>query len=117
VIIRAFSVFEGIVYHCGLVDPTNPCRPTLEVEAVVRPGDADQGPLLLPLADYLAMAGGIDRVRTCLERFREAGRITDHLGVAHLAFPFWTPLLLEAPPAPRTGGADGGADGGAEGAR
>ena len=100
VIIRAFSVFEGIVYHCALVDAANPCRPTLEVEAVVRAGDADQGPLLLPLADYVTLAGGREAVRGCIGRFREAGRIVDHLGVAHLAFPFWTPLLLEAPPVP-----------------
>lgn len=97
-IIRAFSVFEGIVYHAALVDGTNPCRPRLEVEAVVRPGDADAGPLLVPVADYVTLAGGIDRVRPCLERFRAAGRIVDHLGVAHLAFPTWTPLLLDPPP-------------------
>jgi hypothetical protein len=36
VIVRAFSVFEGIVYHCALVDGTHPCRPTLEVDAVIR---------------------------------------------------------------------------------
>ncbi|WP_426571202.1 hypothetical protein [Aquihabitans sp. McL0605] len=96
-IIRAFSVFEGIVYHCGLIDGTNPCRPTLEVDAVIRPGDADAGPLLLPLADYVTMAGGAAAVRTCIERFRTSGRIVDHLGVAHLAFPFWTPLQLDAP--------------------
>jgi hypothetical protein len=108
VIIRAFSVFEGIVYHCGLVDGTNPCRPLLEVEAVVRPGDADQG-LLRPLADYVTRAGGLDAVRSCIDRFRAAGRLVDHLGVAHLAFPFWTPLLLDAPRSPdglRGGGPD-----------
>jgi hypothetical protein len=100
VIIRAFSVFEGIVYHCALVDGANPCRPTLEVEAVIRPGDADSGPLLLPLADYVTLAGGPDVVRRCLERFRSSGRIVHHLGVAHLAFPFWTPVHLDAPPSP-----------------
>ncbi len=91
-IIRAFSVFEGIVYHSALVDGSNPCRPQLEVDALLRPGDADQGPLLVPLADYVTMAGGVERVRPCIARFREAGRLVDHLGVAHLAFPFWTPL-------------------------
>jgi len=84
------------VYHCALVDGTNPCRPTLEVDAVIRDGDAD-GPLLLPLADYVTLAGGADAVRPCLTRFREAGRIVDHLGVAHLAFPFWTPLSIAGP--------------------
>ena len=36
--IRALSVFEGVVYHCWCVDPAHPARPTLEVEAVLRPG-------------------------------------------------------------------------------
>ncbi|MCB0971753.1 MAG: hypothetical protein KDA97_09620 [Acidimicrobiales bacterium] len=99
-IVRAFSVFEGLVYHAALVDGAHPCRPNLEVEAVVRPGDADGGPLLLPLADYAALAGGFERVRPCLDRWRADGRLADHLGVTHLAFPFWTPVLLESPPAP-----------------
>lgn len=84
------------MYHCALVDRANPCRPTLEVDAVIRAGDAD-GPLLLPLADYVTLAGGADLVRPCLDRFRTAGRIVDHLGVAHLAFPFWTPLSIDGP--------------------
>jgi len=100
VIIRAYSVFEGVVYHAGLVDADNPCRPTLEVEAVVRPGDADAGPLLVALADYAALAGGAALVRPCLPRLRAEGRLVDHLGVTHLAFAFWTPVLLESPPAP-----------------
>ncbi|MCU1368833.1 MAG: hypothetical protein JWO77_27 [Ilumatobacteraceae bacterium] len=85
------------MYHCGLVDGANPCRPTLEVDAVIRAGDADAGPLLLPLADYAALAGGVEAVRPCIDRFRAAGRLVDHLGVAHLAFPFWTPVSLEGP--------------------
>jgi hypothetical protein len=97
VIIRAFSVFEGIIYHCALVDGANPCRPMLEVDAVLRDGDADSGPLLLPLADYATLAGGTEVVRPCIDRFRAAGRIVDHLGVAHLAFPFWTPISVAAP--------------------
>jgi hypothetical protein len=40
--IRALSVFEGIVYHCVAVDTANPCRPVLEVAALLRPGDADR---------------------------------------------------------------------------
>jgi len=107
VIIRALSVFEGIVYHCALVDRAHPCRPTLEVDAVVRPGDADNGPILLPLADYVTFAGGPEAVRPCLARFRAAGRIVDHLGVAHLAFPFWTPLRLDTPPLPGPDGVPG----------
>lgn len=99
-IIRAFSVFEGIVYHCALIDAANPCRPTLEVDAVLRPGDADEGPLLLSLADYATLAGGPEVVRPCLDRLREAGRLVDHLGVTHVAFPFWTPVQVDAPPSP-----------------
>ena len=96
-IIRALSVFEGIVYHCGLIDGANPCRPTLEVEALVRPGDVDAGPLLLPLADYVFLAGGRHVVAGCIERFREQDRLVHHLDVAHLSFPFWTPILLDRP--------------------
>ena len=55
------SVFEGVVYHCWTADPSQPCRPVLEVEAVLREGDADatSGPLLLSVADYVVMAGGM----------------------------------------------------------
>lgn len=102
-IIRALSVFEGIVYHCWLVDGANPCRPTLEVEAVLRPGDADCGPLLLPVADYVTLAGGPERVADCLRALRDQGRIAHHLGVAHLTFPFWTPIQIDHP-GPVTGG-------------
>lgn len=95
-IICALSVFERVVYHAVLVDAAKPCRPTLEVDAVLRPGDAD-GPLLLPLAEYVVMAGGIDRVADCLRDLRARDRIADHLGVAHLKFPFWTPVDIEQP--------------------
>lgn len=94
-IIRALSVFEGVVYHCYAVEVANPCRPTLEVEALVREGDVDAGPLLVTLADWAAMAGGPEVVRPCLPALREKGRIVDHLGAAHLSFPFWTPVELE----------------------
>ena len=97
-IIRAFSVFEHVVYHSAVIDPRHPCRPVLEVDAVVRPGDVDGGPLLLPLADYVTFAGGREVVADCLRAFRAQGRLADHLGVAHLAFPFWTPVHLERPP-------------------
>lgn len=97
-IIRAYSVFEHVVYHCALIDPSSPCRPHLEVDAVVRPGDVDDGPLLLPLADYVTFAGGPQAVEDCIRRLREQGRLRDHLGVTHIAFPFWTPIHLETPP-------------------
>lgn len=90
--IRALSVFEGVVYHCWCVDASQPCRPTLEVDAILRPGDADaeSGPLLLSIADYIAMAGGVDAASGCLDQLAEKGRIVEHLSVPHIAFPTWT---------------------------
>lgn len=92
--IRALSVFEGIVYHSHAVDLSNPCRPTLEVDAVVRDGDVDAGPLLLPVAEYLVMVGA-DAGRRCVDDLRDRGRIVDILGVPHISFPTWTPVELE----------------------
>ena len=92
--IRALSVFEGVVYHCWCVDPSQPCRPTLEVEAVLRPGDADaeSGPLLLSVADYIPMAGGMEAAAPCLDELAAKGRIVHHLDVAHISFPMWERL-------------------------
>jgi hypothetical protein len=105
--IRALSVFEGIVYHCWCTDDSNPCRPTLEVDALLRPGDADaeSGPLLLSVPDYIAMLGSLERAAPCLEELEAKGRIVDHLGVEHLVFPTWTrvepaPTPDPDPPAP-----------------
>ncbi len=97
--IRALSVFEGIVYHCWCVDGSQPCRPTLEVEAVLRPGDADaeSGPLLLSVADYVPMVGGPARAATCLDDLRAKGRLVEHLGVPHIAFPTWTRIEVSDP--------------------
>jgi hypothetical protein len=89
--IRALSVFEGIVYHCVCIDPSTPCRPTLEVDALLHPGDADSGPLLLSVADYAVMVGDADRARRCLAELAAKGRLVGHLGVDHIAFPTWTP--------------------------
>lgn len=90
--IRALSVFEGVVYHCWCVDPSHPARPTLEVDALLRPGDADAeaGPLLLSIADYIPMTGGMEVAAPCLDELRGKGRIVDHLGVPHISFPTWT---------------------------
>ena len=65
---------------------------TLEVDAVLRKGDADaeSGPLLLPVADYIRMLG-IDIARPCLEELMAKGRIVQRLDVDHIAFPTWTP--------------------------
>ena len=86
--IRALSVFEGVVYHCDVVDRRHPCRPTLEVDALTREGDLDRGPLLVTVADYARMAG--PDARRCLHELSARGRVVEHLGVQHVAFPTWT---------------------------
>lgn len=83
------SVFEGVVYHCVCLEPSNPMRPTLEIEAVVREGDVDAGPVLLPWADFVHMVGE-EIARECFPSFAADGRIVEHLDVLHLAFPLWT---------------------------
>ena len=94
------SVFEGVVYHCWCADDSAPRRPTLEVEAVLRPGDADAdaGPLLLGVADYVTMLGGPERARPCLDQLRRRGRIVERLGVPHITFPTWTAVADTTPP-------------------
>jgi hypothetical protein len=89
--VRALSVFEGIIYHCQLVDPDDPARPKLEVEAILRPGDADAeaGPLLLSVADYMVMVGDVTRARAALRQLDERGRIVERMGVRYLSFPTW----------------------------
>ena len=94
--IRALSVFEGVVYHCYALDTANPCRPTLEVDAVTRDGDVDQGPLLVSAADYLRMVGA-EAAEACLEELRRRGRLVAHQGVTHLRFPTWTPVPDSTP--------------------
>jgi hypothetical protein len=90
--IRALSVFEGVVYQCYAVDQSHPCRPTLEVDAVLREGDADalSGPLLLTVAEYIVMVGGLTIARPCLRELAAKGRIVERLSVEHLSFPTWT---------------------------
>lgn len=95
--IRALSVFEGIVYHCWPVDRSQPCRPTLEVEAVLREGDADAGPLLVAVPDYIAMVGDLETARPCLNELAQKGRIVEHLGVDHIAFPLWSRVDAGSP--------------------
>jgi hypothetical protein len=98
--IRAVSIFEGVVYHCWCADRSHPARPVLEVEAVLRPGDADAeaGPLLLGVADYIAMLGGPERALAPLDELRAKGRIVERLGVDHIAFPTWTAVADTTPP-------------------
>ncbi len=91
-IICAVSVFEGIVYHSYVIDQSKPCKPTLVLDALVRDGDIDSGPLMVSLAEYAALAGGPELVAPCIPHLRKKGRIVDHMGAAYLAFPTWTPL-------------------------
>ena len=84
--IRALSVFERIVYHCVCIDAHDPARPVLEVDAILRDGDAD-GPLLVTVADYKQMLGfdvadGVP-ARSCAR----AGRTEVHDGVEYLVVP------------------------------
>ena len=92
--IRALSVFESVVYHCFAVDVTNPCKPTLEVDARTLPGDLDAGPLLVTVADWRAMLlnGGVGRdvADACLPELKRRRRLVTHLDVVHIAFPTWT---------------------------
>ncbi len=96
--IRAYSITDSVVYHCWPIDTSAPCRPELEVDAAVQPGDVDSGPLLLSVPDYVFMAGGMQVAAPCLRTFEAQGRIVDVLGVPHLAFPLWTPIDLSGPP-------------------
>ena len=82
-------MFEGVVYHCHAVDTANPCRPTLEVDAVTREGDLDQGPLLVTVADYIRLVG-LEVARPCLEELRQKDRLVEHQSVDHISFPTWT---------------------------
>lgn len=99
--IRVLSVFEGVVYHCWPIDPSNPGKPVLEVDALLREGDADatSGPLLLTVADYIVMVGGLDQARPGLRVLDAQGRIVEHLGAQHISFPMWT----RVPPDPAPG--------------
>ncbi len=82
-------MFERIVYHCVCIDPRDPGRPVLEVDALLREGDAD-GPLLVAVADFKQMVG-VDAVRACLPGLRQAGRTESRDGVEYVTFPMWEP--------------------------
>lgn len=85
--ILASSVFERVVYHCVCVDADDPARPVLEVDAILRDGDAD-GPLLVAVADYKQMVG-FATADANLPSLREAGRTQRHDGVEYIVFPIW----------------------------
>jgi len=86
--IRALAVFERVIYNCVVTDGTRPERPVLEVDAVLRDGDAD-GALLLPAPTYIALIGGRDRADPMLRDLDRRGRLVDHDGIKHLTFPTW----------------------------
>jgi hypothetical protein len=88
--VRALSVFERIVYHCACIDAHDPARPVLEVDAIVRDGDAD-GPLLVAVADFKRMIG-VDETNMALGGLRRAGRTEVRDGVEYITFPMWEPV-------------------------
>src|SRR5262249_41929919 len=85
--LRALSVFERIVYHCACIDPRDPAHPVLEVDAVLREGDAD-GPLLVAVADFKRMLG-FDAANACVAPLRHAGRTEVRDGVEYVTFAMW----------------------------
>jgi hypothetical protein len=85
--IRALAVFERVVHHCVCVDAREPARPVLEVDAVLREGDAD-GPLLVPVADFKHMVG-VDATNALLRDLRRASRTEVRDGVEYVTFPLW----------------------------
>jgi len=86
--IRATAVFERVVYNCFVSDPSRPERPILEMDALLRDGDAD-GPVLLPVPQFMALVGGPDVAEPILRALSAKGRVVRHQDVAHLAFPTW----------------------------
>jgi hypothetical protein len=85
--LRALSVFERIVYHCTCVDARDPAHPVLEVDALLREGDAD-GPLLVAVADFKRMIG-FEATNACLGELRRASRTETHDGVEYVSFAMW----------------------------
>ena len=85
--LRALSVFERIVYHCACIDARDPAHPVLEVDAVLRAGDAD-GPLLVAVADFKRIMG-FEAAKGCVAELRAAGRTETHDGVEYVSFAMW----------------------------
>jgi hypothetical protein len=44
----------------------------------------------LSVAEYIAMAGGLEVAGPCVEELAAKGRIVEHLDVPHIAFPTWS---------------------------
>jgi hypothetical protein len=88
------SVFERVVYHCACIDPADPAHPVLEVDAVLREGDAD-GPLLVAVADFKRMVG-FDAMNAALPELRRARRTETRDGVEYVVFRMWEPFRDDA---------------------
>lgn len=90
--IRATAVFERVIYNCFVSDPARPDLPVLEMDALLREGDAD-GPVLLPVPLFMALVGGPEVAEPILRKLSAQGRIVRHQDVAHLSFPTWRPIV------------------------
>jgi hypothetical protein len=78
------------VHHSVCIDPRDPTHPVLEVDALLRDGDAD-GPLLVPVADFKHMVG-VDATNALLRELRRVERTEVHDGVEYVTFPLWERL-------------------------
>ena len=58
------------------------------MDALLRDGDAD-GPVLLPVPQFMALVGGPEVAEPILRRLSSQGRIVRLQVVAHLSFPTW----------------------------
>jgi hypothetical protein len=85
--LRALSVFERVVYHCVCIDARDPAHPVLEVDAILRAGDAD-GPLLVAVAEFKRVLG-FDAATASVAELRRAGRTEFHDGVEYVTFAMW----------------------------
>lgn len=81
-------MFERVIYNCFVIESRHPERPLLEMDALLREGDAD-GPVLLPVPQFMALVGGADAAEAALRKLSAQGRIVRHQDVAHVSFPTW----------------------------
>jgi hypothetical protein len=65
-------------------------RPVLEVDALLRDGDAD-GPLLVAVADFKRMIG-VETSDRLVAKMRDARRTEARDGVEYVTFPMWERL-------------------------
>jgi hypothetical protein len=72
------------------VDERDPMHPVLEVDALLREGDAD-GALLVAVADFKRMIG-VEASERLVTKMRDAGRTEAHDGVEYVTFPMWERL-------------------------